>query len=54
MGGDFTNAFGITTEAMTAAIPLGRMGVPQDGDPWLDCCQQDKWKVTLIHPKAQN
>jgi NAD(P)-dependent dehydrogenase (short-subunit alcohol dehydrogenase family) len=27
---DFTKAFGITPEIMTAAIPLGRMGVPQD------------------------
>ena len=27
---DFTKAFGITTEAMTAAIPLRRMGIPQD------------------------
>ena len=27
---DFTKAFGITTEAVTAAIPLRRMGIPQD------------------------
>jgi NAD(P)-dependent dehydrogenase (short-subunit alcohol dehydrogenase family) len=27
---DFTKAFGISTEAMTAAIPLRRMGIPQD------------------------
>jgi NAD(P)-dependent dehydrogenase (short-subunit alcohol dehydrogenase family) len=27
---DFTKAFGITPETMTAAIPLGKMGVPQD------------------------
>ena len=27
---DFTKAFGITPEITTAAIPLGRMGVPQD------------------------
>src|SRR5260370_18898225 len=27
---DCTTAFGITAEMMTAAIPLGRMGVPQD------------------------
>src|SRR5258707_3832718 len=27
---DFTKAFGITPEAMTAAIPLRRMGIPQD------------------------
>jgi NAD(P)-dependent dehydrogenase (short-subunit alcohol dehydrogenase family) len=26
----FTKAFGITPEAVTAAIPLRRMGVPQD------------------------
>ena len=27
---DFTKAFGITTEVMTGAIPLRRMGIPQD------------------------
>jgi NAD(P)-dependent dehydrogenase (short-subunit alcohol dehydrogenase family) len=27
---DFTKAFSITPEAMTAAIPLLRMGIPQD------------------------
>jgi NAD(P)-dependent dehydrogenase (short-subunit alcohol dehydrogenase family) len=27
---DFTKAFGITPEAVTAAIPLRRMGIPQD------------------------
>ena len=27
---DFTQAFGITPEAVTAAIPLRRMGIPQD------------------------
>jgi hypothetical protein len=28
--GAYRNAFGITTEARTAAIPLRRMGIPQD------------------------
>ncbi len=28
--GEFTKAFGITPEAVTAAIPLRRMGMPQD------------------------
>jgi NAD(P)-dependent dehydrogenase (short-subunit alcohol dehydrogenase family) len=27
---DFTKAFGISPEAMTTAIPLCRMGIPQD------------------------
>ena len=27
---DFTKAFGITAEAVTAAIPLRRMGIPRD------------------------
>jgi NAD(P)-dependent dehydrogenase (short-subunit alcohol dehydrogenase family) len=27
---DFTKTFGITPEIVTATIPLGRMGVPQD------------------------
>jgi len=28
--GAYRKAFGTTTEAMTAAIPLRRMGIPQD------------------------
>ncbi len=27
---EFTKAFGVTPEIMTAAIPLGRMGIPED------------------------